>query len=65
MILNYNQFIKEKYEFENFTMDDMEMVKELYKEGMESPKEISKEMDLPIETINQILYSLRKRGDID
>lgn len=65
MILKYNSFVKEKYEFEDFTMDDMEMVKELYEEGMEDPKQISIEMDLSIETINQILYTLRKRGDID
>jgi hypothetical protein len=65
MILNYRQFINERYEFEDFTMNDMEMVKELYQDGMEDPNQISLEMDLPVETINQILYTLRKRGDIE
>ena len=65
MILKYRQFINERYEFEDFTMNDMEMVKELYQDGMEDPNQISLEMDLPVETINQILYTLRKRGDIE
>ena len=65
MILKYRQFINERYEFEDFTMNDMEMAKELYQDGMEDPNQISLEMDLPVETINQILYTLRKRGDIE
>lgn len=65
MILKYRQFINERYEFEDFTMNDMEMTKELYQDGMEDPNQISLEMDLPVETINQILYTLRKRGDIE
>lgn len=65
MILKYRQFINERYEFEDFTINDMEMTKELYQDGMEDPNQISLEMDLPVETINQILYTLRKRGDIE
>jgi predicted transcriptional regulator len=55
----------EKYEFEDFTHNDMEMVKELYEEGMMSAHELSREMDLSVDTIEQILWTLRKRGDIE
>lgn len=63
-ILSFASFVKENYTFEDFTLDDMEMVKELYEEGMEDPKQLSIEMGLSEETIKQILYTLRKRGDI-
>lgn len=56
---------KEKYEYEDFSHDDMEMVKELYEDGMLSTHEIAKEMDLPVDTIDQIIWTLRKRGDIE
>jgi hypothetical protein len=60
----FRENISEKYEFEDFTMNDMEMVKELYEDGLEDPNQISIEMDLPLDIVNQILYTLRKRGDI-
>jgi len=56
---------KEKYEYEDLTHNDMEMVKELYEEGMISAHEIAKEMDLSVDTIEQIIWTLRKRGDIE
>ena len=57
--------LREKYEYEDFTHNDMEMVKELYEEGMKSAHEIAKEMDLSVDTIEQIIWTLRKRGDIE
>jgi hypothetical protein len=62
--MKYLKKFREKYEFEDFTMNDMEMVKELYEDGLEDPNQISIEMDLPLDIVNQILYTLRKRGDI-
>jgi hypothetical protein len=63
-VLTFNQFIKEGYTFEDFTLDDMEMVKELYEEGLTDVSQLSIELDLSEETVKQILYTLRKRGDI-
>ena len=63
-ILTFGKFITEGYSFEDFTLNDMEMVKELYEEGMDDTKQISIELDLSEETVKQILYTLRKRGDI-
>lgn len=63
-ILSFIQFVKENYTFEDFTLDDMEFVKELYQEGLTDTKQLSIETDLSEETIKQILYTLRKRGDI-
>lgn len=63
-IKSINEF-KENYTYENFTHNDMEMVKELYNDGMESAKDIAREMDLSVETIIQIISSLRKSGQLD
>ena len=38
---------------------------ELYNDGMEDAKDIAREMDLSEETIIQIIYSLRKSGQLD
>jgi DNA-binding MarR family transcriptional regulator len=54
----------DSYEYENFTHSDMEYIMELYEEGITDEKELSRESDLSIETVKQILYTLRKRGDI-
>jgi transcription initiation factor IIE alpha subunit len=51
-------------EYENFTQPDMDHIMELYEEGITDEKELSIESDLNIETVKQILYTLRKRGDI-
>ena len=37
---------------------------ELYEEGIADERELSRESDLSTETVKQILYTLRKRGDI-
>jgi len=51
------------YDFEDFTHNDMEDVRELYEEGLDAD-EISVELDLSLETVEQIIYTLKKRGDI-
>jgi DNA-binding CsgD family transcriptional regulator len=55
--------ISEAYDFEDFTHNDMEDVRELYEEGL-SADEISVELDLSLETVEQIIYTLKKRRDI-
>lgn len=64
-IMSFSSFVRENYTFEDFTLSDMEMVKELYEEGLQDTKQLSIEMDLSEETIKQILFTLRKRGDIN
>ncbi len=63
-IMTFNSFVKENYTFEDFTLSDMEYVKELYEEGLTDVSQLSIETDLSEEVIKQILYTLRKRGDI-
>ncbi len=63
-IMKFDTFVKENYTFEDFTLNDIEYVKELYEEGLTDIKQLSVEADLSEETIKQILYTLRKRGDI-
>lgn len=62
-IKSINEF--NEYTYEDFTHNDMEMVKELYNDGMEDAKDIAREMDLSVETIIQIISSLRKSGQLD
>jgi hypothetical protein len=64
-IMTFNSFVKENYTFEDFTLSDMEYVKELYEEGLTDVSQLSIETDLSEEVIKQILYTLRKRGDIN
>lgn len=47
------------YAFEDFTMNDMQMVKELWQDGMEDPKQIAIEQDLTEDTVIQILRTLK------
>ena len=63
-IMTFNSFVRENYTFEDFTLSDMEYVKELYEEGLTDVSQLSIETDLSEEVIKQILYTLRKRGDI-
>ena len=63
-IMKFDSFVRENYTFEDFTLNDIEYVKELYEEGLTDIKQLSVEADLSEETIKQILYTLRKRGDI-
>ena len=64
-ILNFLDFVKENYEYEDFTINDIEFVKELYQDGMTEIKQLSIEADLSEETIKQIIFTLRKRKEID
>lgn len=57
----------EKYEFEDFTAVDMDLVKDLYEDGMIDPKEIHRELDfrnLSIEQVEQIIFNLKKSNQI-
>jgi len=53
-----------EHTFEDFTMNDMLYIKDLYDEGISDPETLSRESDLDINTVNQILYTLRQKGDI-
>lgn len=65
-ITKFSDFnILENYEYENFTINDMDDVKELYDDGMTSAEEIALETDLDLDTVIQIIYTLKKRGDIE
>lgn len=63
-VLSFTEFVSEGYTFEDFTINDMEMTKELYEEGITDVSQLSIELDLSEETVKQILYTLRKRGEI-
>jgi hypothetical protein len=57
----------ENYEYENFTLSDMEFAKELYEEGMTDPKDIAREMDwkdMDEATVTQMIYTMKKSGEI-
>lgn len=53
------------YEYEDFSMSDMDFVKELWEEGMTDVGQIAIECDFSKSTVRQILHTLSKRGDID
>ncbi len=55
----------EGYTFEDFTLDDMEYVKELYLDGLTDINQLSNECDIDIEVVKQIISVLKERGDID
>jgi hypothetical protein len=74
-IMRFETFINDNYSFENFTMSDMEFVKDLYDEGMTDINDIARECDGVfnnnctgdecVDMVKQILHSLRKSGSID
>lgn len=67
-IVNFQSFNEGKYSYEDFTLSDMQFVQELYEEGMTDPGDIAREMDwkdMSKETVEQIIYTLKKRGDIE
>lgn len=67
-IKSFQSFNESRYSYENFTMADMQFVQELYEEGMTDPGDIAREMDwkdMSKETVEQIIYTLKKRGDIE
>lgn len=59
--------LNERYEYvnEDFTMNDMEYVLDLWNDGFRDPEEIGQEVDMSAETVTQIIYSLKKSGQID
>jgi DNA-binding MarR family transcriptional regulator len=61
------RFLKkfEAYEYENFTLSEMEYVMELYEDGLTDIKQLAIESNLSIETVKQIIHTLKKRGDIE
>lgn len=52
------------YEYEDFSMSDMEDVLEYWQDISQDPKFISNETGLSIDKVVQILNTLQKRGDI-
>ena len=52
------------YEFEDFTMSDMEDVLEYWQDVSQDPKFISNETGMELDKVIQILDTLQRRGDI-
>jgi hypothetical protein len=52
------------YQYEDFTLNDMENVLEYWQDVSQDPEFIAKETDLDLNTVIQILHTLQKRGDI-
>lgn len=63
--MKYLKRFNEHYDFENFTMNDIEMVRELYEDGMTDPKQIAREMDLDVNTIIQILSNIKPKTKLN
>ncbi len=55
--------ISESYDFEDFTLVDIEDVKELLSEGL-TPEQIAIELDFEIEKVHQIIQSLKNAEDL-
>lgn len=57
----------ESHQYENFTAVDMDLVQELWEDGMTNPQEIQKELDyreLSLSTVNQIIGLLKSTNKI-
>jgi len=63
----------ESYEYENYSLSDMDFILDLWNDGFKydyqnnednTVKQLSIESDLSVNTVKQILYTLDKRGDI-
>lgn len=52
------------YEFEDFTMSDMEDILEYWQDVSQDPKFISNETGMELDKVIQILDTLQRRGDI-
>jgi len=52
------------YQYEDFTLNDMEIVLEYWQDVSQDPEFIAKETDLDLNKVIQILHTLQKRGDI-
>lgn len=56
----------ESYEYENFTSRDMDMVEELWNDGITDPYKIKREMqDLSMDEVDQIIATLKRAGRIE
>lgn len=61
------KYLTEYQSYENFTAVDMDLVEELYNNGITDPIEIQKELDyreLSLSTINQIIDILKSTNKI-
>jgi len=54
----------ESYTFEDFTLTDMQDVKELLEEGL-TDQQIAIELDFSLDKVKQIIHSLRKNENFD
>jgi orotate phosphoribosyltransferase-like protein len=54
----------ESYTFEDFTLVDMQDVKELLEEGL-TDQQIAIELDFSLDKVKQIIHSLRKNENFD
>jgi DNA-binding CsgD family transcriptional regulator len=54
----------ESYTFEDFTLADMQDVKELLEEGL-TDQQIAIELDFSLDKVKQIIHSLRKNENFD
>lgn len=64
LIMNFESFSTKGYEFEDFTLSDMEFVKDLYNDGLTDIYQISIESDLDIDTVKKIIDVLKRRGEL-
>lgn len=56
----------ENYDYEDFTYNDMEYLKDLWNDGFRDPEEIAVEMEnFDVETIKQMIYTMKKSGEIE
>ena len=74
-IMNFNSFVNESRGHDEFTMSDMEFVKDLYDEGMTDIKDIARECEGILsnrsvgtdceDTVKDILFALKRSGEIN
>lgn len=55
----------ENYEYEDFTYNDMEYLKDLWNDGFRDPEEIAAEMDFSVETVIQMIDTMKISGEIE
>jgi len=55
----------ENYDQENFTYNDMGNLKDLWDDGFRDPEEIAAEMDFSVETIIQMIDTMKISGEIE
>ncbi len=62
--MDYKYDASRRYTFEDYSHDDMEMVKEMYNDGLTDVDQLAIEQDLGTDTIIQILDTLKRRNEI-